>query len=250
MQLELLGTGGYHPNEFRHTASFLLPQQQVAFDAGTALFRLPAAVTSKQLHLFLTHPHWDHILGLTYLLVPMMLGQLEQVTVYGNRFTLDAVRTHLFAAPTFSHMPPFELRELEDYPDGVSLPDCHIAWQPLPSHPGGSVAFRLTTGDLSFAYVTDTFVDGSYHEFIHGADLLLHECYFPDDMQDWAEKTGHSYLSQVCRLAAETRVSQLLLTHMDPRINQPAPFDLTLAHKLFPPTDFAHDRTTHTINAT
>lgn len=47
MRLKLLGTGGYHPNEIRHTPCLLLPEQGIAFDAGTAAFRLPAQLEKK-----------------------------------------------------------------------------------------------------------------------------------------------------------------------------------------------------------
>lgn len=242
MQLKMLGTGGYHPNEIRHTPCFLLPEPGIAFDAGTAAFRLPVAVERKDLHLFLTHPHWDHIIGLTYLLVPMLLGQLEKVTIYCNQHTYAAVRTHLFAEPTFAHMPGFEFRFLEDYPGEVEIENCLVRWMPLVSHPGGSVAFVVETGQQAMAYVTDTYMDNSYTDFVAGVDILIHECYFPDDMQDWAEKTGHSYLSQVLDLACNTDPAQLVLTHMDPRIALPEPFDLATARGGYHSVSFAQDQ--------
>lgn len=241
MRLKLLGTGGYHPNEVRHTPCLLLPEQGIAFDAGTAAFRLPEQFKHKELHLFLTHPHWDHIMGLTYLLVPMILGQLDKVVVYANRHTEQAIRTHLFAEPTFAHMPDFEFRQLEDYSSGIWVHNCLVNWQPLPSHPGGSVAYRVEAEGKSFAYITDTFVDRSYHDFVAGVGTLLHECYFNDEMQDWAQKTGHSYLSQVVDLACDVCPGQLLLTHMDPRIALQDPYDLSSAREKFAETSFAHD---------
>lgn len=189
----------------------------------------------------MTHPHWDHIIGLTYLLVPMILGQLERVAIYANRHTHAAIRTHLFSEPTFSHMPDFEFHNLEDYDAGVNINGCRVSWKPLPSHPGGSTAYRLDTSSTSFAYVTDTFVDHSYNDLITEVKMLIHECYFDDNMQEWAEKTGHSYVSQVTKLACEVRPGQLLLTHMDPRIAEQEPFDLDSVKQKFENTSFAHD---------
>ena len=244
MKIQLLGTGGYHPSDVRQTASFLLPEAGIALDAGTGIYRLPAAMQTEDLHLFLSHPHWDHIIGLTYLYVPLLTGQIRSVTLYGNAHTFAAISTHLFAEPTFSHMPDFQFVLLEDLSESkVELNGVQVSWQPLPSHPGGSTAYLLEDGRSRFAYVTDTFVDGSYHELIQEVDLLIHECYFSDELSEWAEKTGHSYLSQVASLARDCRVKQLLLTHVDPRENEESPWDLTAAREIFPLVDFARDQT-------
>jgi len=242
MRIEPLGTGGYHPNEVRHTACFLLPELNIAFDAGTAAFRLTERLQSKELHLFLTHPHWDHIIGLTYLYVPMLLKQIETVHLYGNRHTLEAVKTYLFSEPTFAHMPDFRLVELDAIESRqLTIGTSTVHWQPLPSHPGGSMAYLVDDGTKRFAYVTDTYVDETYDDFIRGADLLVHECYFSDETSEWAEKTGHSYLTQVAELARRTEVGQLLLTHIDPRENSEAPWDLSHAKTTHPNIDYARD---------
>ncbi|WP_339746854.1 MBL fold metallo-hydrolase [uncultured Rubinisphaera sp.] len=242
MRIHALGTGGYHPNEVRHTASFLLPEAGILFDAGTATFRVTERLLHKDLHLFLTHPHWDHIIGLTYLYVPMLLEQIQSIKLYGNRYTLGAVKKHLFAEPTFSHMPAFELIELESFEQPeVQIDSCLVRWQPLPSHPGGSTAYVVEKQEQKFAYVTDTYVDGSYEDFIRNADLLIHECYFSDETSEWAEKTGHSYLTQVAELASRTDVKKLLLTHIDPRANSEEPWDLTDVKTVFSEIEFAKD---------
>jgi hypothetical protein len=75
MRVEFLGTGGYHPNERRHTACVLLPEIGLAFDAGTSVFRLPPRLESKELDVFLSHAHLDHIAGLTGELA-MRLGRV------------------------------------------------------------------------------------------------------------------------------------------------------------------------------
>jgi hypothetical protein len=40
MKLHCLGTAGYHPSDNRHTACFFLPDQGIALDAGSSVFRL------------------------------------------------------------------------------------------------------------------------------------------------------------------------------------------------------------------
>ncbi len=67
MLLNLLGTTGYHPNERRQTACFMLPELGIVLDAGTGMFRVHDHLQTDTLDIFLSHAHLDHILGLTFL---------------------------------------------------------------------------------------------------------------------------------------------------------------------------------------
>lgn len=244
MKIIFLGTGGYHPNQRRHTAGVLLPDAGILFDAGSGLFRLVDHLSTPTLRIFLSHAHLDHIAGLTYLLVPFAKGKLSAVSVHADAKTIAAVQEHLFAEQVFPVMPAFEFVELGEraivLDDGVK-----VLHQPLPSHPGGSCGFRVEWRNdgraKSLAYITDTAVDGSYNDFVRGVDLLIHECYFADDMQEWGQRTGHSCTSQVARLAAATGVKRLILTHIDPQHSEDDPIGLEQAQSIFANTRLAED---------
>ena len=244
MRIELLGTGGFHPNERRHTACVLLPEVGIAFDAGTSLFRLPARLKTPDLHLFLSHSHLDHICGLTYLLVPLLRGEIKSCRLYASAKVLQVVRQQLFHEAVFPVWPGFELVELEPGRQ-YRIGEVEVSHHPLPSHPGGSRAFRVDWEQAgqprSLAYVTDTTVDGTYTEFIRGTDLLVHECNFADDMRDWCPKTGHSHTSQVAQLAKDSAVIRLVLTHVDPQHPEDDPLGIETARCIFPATELAED---------
>ncbi len=238
MQLVFLGTGGYHPNERRHTASVLLPEIGVALDAGTGFFRVQSAIRASTLDVFLTHAHLDHVCGLTFILVPLMRGDLQRVRVFGTESTLQAVRAHLLAKELFPVEPQFEWHALEGT---ITLPnDGRLTWISL-EHPGGSVGFRLDWPGKSLAYITDTTAPGSYADFVSGVDVLIHECYFPDELDQWAEKTGHSSSSNVAMLAKSANVKRLFLVHVDPQRPDDDPLGLDSIRQIFANTELAED---------
>lgn len=242
MQLVFLGTGGYHPNERRHTASIMLPETGVIFDAGTSFFRMPKHLKTRDLQIFLSHGHLDHICGLTFPVVPLFTEELDSIRVYGNPRTLFAVEKHLFADEVFpvgiSGM-TFEVLTAEvEVPGKGKLTSCSL------EHPGGAVGYRIDWPDHSLAYITDTVAPGDYLDFVRGVDLLIHECYFPDEMSDWATKTGHSHTTPVARLAHDADVGRLALVHIDPQREDDDPIDLAKARSIFANTFIAEDNMT------
>ena len=246
MNVEFLGTGGYHPNERRHTTCVLLPDRGLCFDAGTAFYRAPARLAAHgvtELDLVLTHAHLDHVVGLTFPLVHLETGILTAIRVHGRAAKLEAVRRHLFATDLFP-----------------VLPDS-ITWHPLPDaetgtldlaggtlrfreqvHPGGSLGLRFEAGGRAFAFCTDTAADPATVAFASGADLLAHECNFPDGREALAERTGHCTLTPALLIARDAGVGRLLLVHPDPDSLDPAePFDMAGAGDVFPHAAVATD---------
>src|SRR5262245_46213902 len=139
MKLLLLGTTGYHPNNQRHTACYMLPASGVVLDAGSGFFRVGQHLATPQLDVFVTHAHLDHIMGLTFLW-DVVNGRPLDVRIHGLPDKLSAIDRHLFADDLFPARPPLTLVPLVD---AVPLADGgRLRWFPL-VHPGGSVGFRI-----------------------------------------------------------------------------------------------------------
>jgi ribonuclease BN (tRNA processing enzyme) len=136
-------------------------------------------------------------------------------------------------------LPAIEFVELADRV-AVGNGAATIKNHPL-NHPGGSLGFRIEIESKTIVYITDTTVDGTYTEFLRDADLLVHECNFPDSMLEWCAKTGHSHTSQVATLAKEAHVKKLYLTHIDPELSNDDPIGLATAQAIFPETYLAED---------
>lgn len=241
MRLVLLGTSGYHPSETRHTACLCLPEVGVVLDAGTGLFRLGDYLATREVDLFLSHAHLDHVVGLTYLLTIASRAALTRVTVHGEAEKLAAIRQHLYAPELFPVEPEWEARPLTgpvDLAGGGRLTSFPLV------HPGGVLGFRLEWPGHSLAYVTDTHaaVPAGHLEQVRGVDVLVHECNFTDARADWALATGHSATSAVAQLARDAGVGRLILVHVDPAADPGDPVDLSTARRWFPSTELGTDR--------
>lgn len=218
MILEFLGTAGYHPSESRHTSCVFLPDaapgHAFVLDAGTGFFRLNNRPLPPNLHIFLSHPHLDHVMGLTFLLNVAHQRDLS-VKVYGDAHTLEAVNDALFQSALFPL--GFEYPHQEIEPQACfSVADVAIETFPL-THPGGSLAYRFWwPNGQTLAYVTDTYGDGKYLPFITGTDVLIHERNFPDSKENLALISGHCTSSALVLAARQSGCKTLVVTHFDP----------------------------------
>ena len=238
MKIQFLGTSGHHPTEQRHTSCVMLPEVGIVFDAGTGFFRVQEHVQTRELDVFLSHAHLDHVCGLTYFLVPMLKGIVDKVRVHANAATLETVQTHLLSQGLFPAPLDFEYVPLDSdwqLPDGGRL-----SYRPL-SHPGGSIGYRIDWPNKSLAYITDTTVSEDYLSFIEGVDVLIHECNFPDSMVEYTVPTGHSNTTAVAELAVQAQVGRLILTHFGPDQPQDDPIGIDVVRSIFSNAELAHD---------
>jgi ribonuclease Z len=244
MRVHCLGTTGYHPSQRRHTACYYLPDQALVLDAGTGMFRLIECLLhepKRSIDILISHAHLDHVVGLTFLIDALAVTKLERVRLFGAPAKLEAVRRHLFSELIFPVDPPMEFVPLNAAAGKLSLEgvertrspqavgkvgdDAAVAssveWFPL-EHPGGSLGFIIScpaAGQTKrVAYITDTTarVDADYVRHLSEIDLLLHECYFDDQQQALAEKTGHSWLSAVTEVVRCTQPKRTALIHLNP----------------------------------
>lgn len=240
MQLAVLGTAGYHPNESRQTACFMLPEVGVVLDAGTGFFRVRRHLATDELDIFLTHTHLDHVFGLTFLFDVLYGRTMKRVDVHAEAAKLATVEHHLLHKLLFPVALPCRYRTLAG---PVSLAGGGVLTSFALTHPGESVGFRLDWPGHSMAYVTDTIASpaANYVEQIRGVDLLVHECNFTDEWRERAELTGHSHTTPVAQVARQAEVGRLLLVHVNPLADDDDPVGLDVASAIFPRTEIARD---------
>lgn len=89
-------------------------------------------------------------------------------------------------------------------------------------------------------YSADTAPCKNILELSRGADLLIHEATFADELAEKASEMGHSTPSQAAIVAKEAGVLQLVLTHISGRYDQAVGF-LDGSRRIFPDLVLAED---------
>lgn len=202
---------------------------RLIFDAGTGIRQLGYLLKNESLpiRIIFTHFHWDHIQGLPFFIpiyIPdkpvefyayppfyhglkeMMVNQLKKEYFPAEYQTLPSLMKFFKLKKKNNIMEPFQISLIEN------------------NHPGGAIGYRISSGKKGLVFLTDnelkppeTKTDWSdFVRFSKGADVLVHDAQYND--QELKEKPGwgHSSYAQVCQLALEAEVKQLIFTHHEP----------------------------------
>ena len=183
----------------------------------------PAA--KKCFNVFLSHPHWDHIMGFPFFCPAFIPGNL--IRIHSSH---PAVREALHkqqSDPCF----PVDFRALPATIEFVTLEPgrtYEIAGFSVTSlkqfHGGDSYGYRFSRSDKTIVYSTDcehkySNLDQSYPfiEFYRNADVLIFDAmYSLADTISVKEDWGHSSNVVAVELAQAARVKRLVLFHHEP----------------------------------
>jgi len=258
MRVTLLGTMGWMPSDRRETTCVAgrAGDSLFVFDAGTGLRRLrqPAQAAlldgARDVHLFLTHYHLDHVCGLAYL--PGVLPG-RRLVIHAPAAELNGVDPEGAVAGLLRR--PYNPRDWEDLTDlrlepvvaGANEIAGHTVRVRAQRHSDVSVAYRV---DDAFVLATDTMIDPQTAEFARGVGLLLHEAWYnavdprtaemPPELH--AGYAAHSEAGAVAGLAADAGVGRLVPMHLNPLYDEIYYAALEAAARaVFPRTDVLAD---------
>jgi anti-anti-sigma factor len=176
-------------------------------------------------NIFLSHPHWDHIMGFPFFAPSYISG--NRIRIYGCHDVLSEALHTQHSAPWF----PVDFRELGSTIEFVTLePDrtYEIAGLSVTSirqfHTGQSYGYRFSRGGKSIVYSTDcehkySSLDESYPfvAFYRNADVLIFDAmYSLADTISVKEDWGHSSNVVAVELAQAAQVKRLVLFHHEP----------------------------------
>ena len=198
--------------------------EAILLDGGSGLLRERTWMQAlpKQLHILLSHPHIDHLLGLPA--CPALFDPERQVTLWAARrmgLSPQEQVTALMAPPlwpvgpdAFPHMawreivqPSFSIGPIQvDVMEG--------------SHPGGVSVFRLSCDGRSLVYATDCELTEDVFpqlaEFSKNCDLLLFDAQYTGEEYASREGWGHTSLPVALRFVQAAQAKRTVFIHHDP----------------------------------
>lgn len=205
--------------------------RRFVLDAGTGIRNLGQAFFKhdvREIHLLLTHTHWDHINGFPFFgpaydprrTIHIMAGHLLQ-----NNSSIEEVLSTQMHNPMFPV--PLEAmqatKRFEDFRAGAVFqlyPDVRVVTAPL-NHPNGATGYRIEYNGKAMVYVTDTeHIPGKPDQnilgLIEGADVVIYDSTYTE--QEFPSKIGwgHSTWNEGMRLCQAAGAKKLAIFHHDP----------------------------------
>ncbi|VVC04761.1 Ribonuclease Z [Candidatus Burarchaeum australiense] len=212
MEILFLGTRGWYP-KYGQTPCVLVRTDKVdlIFDAGTGAAMLKDKIRlDRSTHIFLSHFHLDHTVGLCFLLGVFRGKKLK---IWGQQGVENIVKGLL--SPPYFPVPvekwPFEVEFGEIGGTEELIADAQVSALPL-EHSNPSIGFRVKSEGKTLAYVTDTGKCENAVKLARGADVLIHEATYTE--KGWG-KGGHSTGKIAGEVAREAGAKKLVLFHLD-----------------------------------
>lgn len=261
MQITVLGCRGSYPVAYPEIMRYggdttcvqiTAGHTLLVLDAGTGLRKLrhlPPQIT--EIHLFITHLHWDHIIGLPQWSLlwahPDMTLHIYGLERSHNNFYRALERS--ISDPLYSHtikdipmkfqyyeLSPGQIVELEP---GIEVSNAYA------NHPYRALGYRVQHEGQSFAFVPDTapfdrylfgdeiayvektltapereqlvrMEDGMIN-LIGDSDWLFYDAALTNEEYERLPHWGHSTMDQAVQIARAAGVKELIFAHHDPR---------------------------------
>jgi phosphoribosyl 1,2-cyclic phosphodiesterase len=261
MKLTFWGVRGSIPTPGKHTVRYggntpclelrLDDDRLIIFDAGTGIRSFGDYLINKgesvKAHLFISHPHWDHIQGFPFFKPAFIPG--NELTIIGtdraekplNEIISEQMNRIYF--PVQLHDLKAKIKFVPIREEGEMKVYDALVKMIYVNHPGFSLGYRVEYKGKSLIYISDNepfdrasaalmsnfepkvkekFMNDSngdpnqrIFDFCRGADVLIHDTtYTPEEYIDrigW----GHSDYLFSLRLAAEANVRRLYIFHHD-----------------------------------
>jgi CheY-like chemotaxis protein len=217
-------------------------ESMIIIDAGTGIRPLGQEILKsrfKDIHLFIGHTHWDHILGFPFF--NPVYSRKYNIHIYAakgfGKNVQDLFRGMLdhdyFPVKLDEMQANFIFHDLSDKPVEIGNIKIHYSYA---SHPGATLCFKIETPNKIIGYASDNEVLVGYHgdpklidnshpllfpyrdliNFFMGCDTIIHEAqYRPYDYR-FKVGWGHSSISNATVFIKHCGIRDWFVTHHDP----------------------------------
>lgn len=223
-----------------NTSSILVEKGDkiIILDAGTGIINIGNYLQGKKpeikkIDIFLTHFHFDHILGLPFF--DPFFNEEYEINIYSDSYDNSSSKDVILTIFNQPYSPisnegikaGINFIELDVKKEkAIAIDDSIIVeYQKDNSHPRcGVLIYKLDIAGKSIVYATDVETPGGFKkdtlDFIRGADVLIHDSQYFDSHYDSKENPkkgfGHSSVSMAVNNAKRGNVKKLFLFHFDP----------------------------------
>lgn len=215
-------------------------EEVIILDSGTGIRALGLEIMRRyvrkpiEVHIFLSHTHWDHISGFPFF-VPAYIPN-NRITLYGAYDNLEKLIRHqqdseYFPVPLDAMSAQINFFTLKKR-SSFHIRDIKVENFPL-NHPGGCSAYKICYEGKTLVYATDSeYKELSkeglkpFIEFFKGADLLIFDAQYTllenVEKEDW----GHSNTFIGIDMAYEAGVKAIAFTHHEPTYSDSKLWDI------------------------
>ncbi len=196
MKIRVLGCAGMVSTDSK-TSAFLI-NDRVLLDGGTICSSLTHDEIKPLKHIFISHPHFDHIKGLPTLAENLVFMQEKgPVTIYGSEHTLNSIRQHLMNGIIW---PDFSVLPSEDAPilkycridEGVAVHVEGLSVTPIfLCQNFTDFGYLIDDGKSTLLYTSDIGSDSKLTIKGTVPDSMIIEISFPNEKEELALQTGH-----------------------------------------------------------
>lgn len=214
LKVTLLGTGVGIPQPGRSQAAILVESDlPLLLDcgAGTLLRLEQAGVGLERLDtVILTHLHLDHVSDLLALANARYLSELPGLEIWGPKGTEAYFKTVQSAYPNLEKM-KIAVHEVRPM-DSFSVKGNDLFAEEA-RHSVAALAYRIEAEEKVLVYSGDSEPSPRVAALAAGADLLVHECSFPEPF----EVTNHTTPRRLGNLLKNVNARRVVLTHLYPQ---------------------------------